>query len=370
VLVGKGDGTFGMKTDFGTGNAPLSVAVADLNADGRPDLAVANILSNTVSVLLNRGGTLSPIGMAFDFSPSTLNLTAQGRWVTGYLEPASPFTTGDIDVSSIRLNSTVPVDPRAPTALGDHNSNGVPDLVVKFDRLAVELTLSEGDNVPVTITGTVEGHSFSGTDHIRVRRAVVSAPLAGSHLTAGSMTQVRWQVPSGATAQSVALMHSLDGGGTWSLIVRGQPNAGSYDWTLPTVQTDQAKVAVVLVESADETGYIVDGVLGVSETFSIDSPVGVGDSGSPQFALTMRGATPNPAPGGRLRVEFSLPDASPARLELLDVMGRVVERQDVGVLGAGPHSISLGEHNVPPGLYFVRLSRGAERLVDKVAIVR
>jgi hypothetical protein len=54
VLLGNGDGTLGAKTDFGTGGAPLSVAIADLNADGWPELAVANAAA-TVSVLLNTG---------------------------------------------------------------------------------------------------------------------------------------------------------------------------------------------------------------------------------------------------------------------------------------------------------------------------
>ena len=55
VLLGNGDGTFGAKTDFGAGSDPQSVAIADLNGDGRPDLAVANWGSNTVSVLLGNG---------------------------------------------------------------------------------------------------------------------------------------------------------------------------------------------------------------------------------------------------------------------------------------------------------------------------
>ena len=84
----------------------------------------------------------------------------------------------------------MPVDPAAPTALGDHDGNGIHDLMVKFDRTTVELTLSEGDNVPVIVTGMLGSHSFTGTDYIRVRRAVVSAPLAGSHLAAGSVSQV------------------------------------------------------------------------------------------------------------------------------------------------------------------------------------
>lgn len=112
----------------------------------------------------------------FDFSPGILNLPSRGLRVTGYLEPLSPFAASDIDVASIRLNGTVPVDPAAPTALGDHDGNGIPDLMVKFNRAAVELTVSEGDDVAITVTGTMDGQSFTGTDQIIVRRAAVPAP--------------------------------------------------------------------------------------------------------------------------------------------------------------------------------------------------
>ena len=105
-----------------------------------------------------------PIAMSFNLTPNTFNLASRGRWVTGFLEPASPFAAGDIDISSIRLNGTVPVDPAAPTALDDHDGNGVPDLMVKFNRAALEQAVAGGDDVPVTVTGTVSGHSFSGTE--------------------------------------------------------------------------------------------------------------------------------------------------------------------------------------------------------------
>ena len=42
VLLGKGDGTFGAPTTYDVGDGPEGVAIADLNGDGNPDLAVAN----------------------------------------------------------------------------------------------------------------------------------------------------------------------------------------------------------------------------------------------------------------------------------------------------------------------------------------
>src|SRR2546422_11326533 len=47
--------SFGAKTAFGTGTAPISVAVGDFNGDGKLDLAVANPDSDTVSILLATG---------------------------------------------------------------------------------------------------------------------------------------------------------------------------------------------------------------------------------------------------------------------------------------------------------------------------
>jgi hypothetical protein len=44
--------SFGPAANVATGDGPASVAVGDFNGDGNPDLAVANQLSSTVSVLL------------------------------------------------------------------------------------------------------------------------------------------------------------------------------------------------------------------------------------------------------------------------------------------------------------------------------
>jgi len=53
VLLGNRNGTFQAAWNFGAGLHPSSVAVSDFNGDGKPDLAVGNLASRNVSVLIN-----------------------------------------------------------------------------------------------------------------------------------------------------------------------------------------------------------------------------------------------------------------------------------------------------------------------------
>ena len=45
VLLGIGGGGFSLRAEFPAGSNPNSVAIGDLNGDGHPDLAVANLNS-------------------------------------------------------------------------------------------------------------------------------------------------------------------------------------------------------------------------------------------------------------------------------------------------------------------------------------
>ena len=89
-------GPSGRRRTTGTGSLPASVALGDLNGDGKPDLAVANYSSSTVSVLLGNGD------WDFGFGAKT------------------DFGTGSYPYS---------------VAIGDLNGDGKPDLAVANDRL-------------------------------------------------------------------------------------------------------------------------------------------------------------------------------------------------------------------------------------------
>jgi Ca2+-binding RTX toxin-like protein len=86
VLVGDATGGFGSPAHYQVGDAPIGVVVADFNGDGRPDAAVANsgLTANTLSVLLgtDAGGLGSAVSYPVGPSPRSVavgDLNRDGR---------------------------------------------------------------------------------------------------------------------------------------------------------------------------------------------------------------------------------------------------------------------------------------------------
>ncbi len=90
----------------------------------------------------------------------------------------------------------------------------------------------------------------------------------------------------------------------------------------------------------------------------------------PALRFALMGLTPNPSRDG-LTVAFSLPDAQPARLEVMDLAGRRVLARDVGGLGPGDHVMAMAPAGViRPGIYLVRLERGAASVVKRACVIK
>jgi hypothetical protein len=68
VLLGKGDGSFNSAVPYSAGTSPIAVAIADFDRDGKNDVAIANQMSNSISVYRGIGsGTLgAPLTYASD----------------------------------------------------------------------------------------------------------------------------------------------------------------------------------------------------------------------------------------------------------------------------------------------------------------
>ena len=69
VLFGNGAGAFSSPTPYAVGMSPVAVAIADFNSDTKPDIAVPNLNSAQLSILLNTCST-TPV-TTFQFSSGT-----------------------------------------------------------------------------------------------------------------------------------------------------------------------------------------------------------------------------------------------------------------------------------------------------------
>jgi hypothetical protein len=111
-----------------------------------------------------------------------------------------------------------------------------------------------------------------------------------------------------------------------------------------------------------------------SETFQ-GPPVDVElPGGSIGARLALRAPFPNPARGENI-VEFIAPvDGTTLRLEVTDLAGRRVRGLASGTWPAGTHRVRFDGRNeagdrLAPGLYFVHLSRGSERLTRRFILL-
>ncbi|MFI5371369.1 MAG: FG-GAP-like repeat-containing protein, partial [Candidatus Eisenbacteria bacterium] len=139
-----------------------------------------------------------------------------------------------------------------------------------------------------------------------------------------------------------------------------------------------------LIATRGDTGYVDVGAAGSYYKLSAvdvngnESPfASLGPNGttavpsSNTVTFALEGVRPNPSSGERLSVSFALPTANAAKLELLDVSGRLVAAREVGSLGVGRHVIDLtGGERLPPGLYLLRLTQDTHVRVVRVTVLR
>ena len=169
VLLGNGDGTFQTAVSYASGGQDAySVAVADVNGDGKPDLVVANEGSNNVGVLLGNGdGTFQTAvsygtGGQYAFSVSIADVNGDGKPDLAVANGcASSCTNGAVSVllgngdgtfqTAVSTSTPYPLDFPASLALADFNGDGYLDVVSGSGSV---LLLGNGDGTfqsPITL---------------------------------------------------------------------------------------------------------------------------------------------------------------------------------------------------------------------------
>jgi FG-GAP-like repeat len=132
VLLGIGNGTFQTAVTFGAGgNTPFGVAVADVNEDGRPDIVTASCFSGTC------GGAIGSVGVLINQSSPWLVYASLGEQVDYFGEGKTDFTVWrpsagtwfSIDGSGNSLTKQWGLSTDIPV-IGDYDGDGKTDVAV------------------------------------------------------------------------------------------------------------------------------------------------------------------------------------------------------------------------------------------------
>jgi len=215
VLLGNGDGTFQPAVTYDSGNIDtFSIAVADVNGDGNPDLLAGSLGTNALSILLGNGnGTFQPV-VTFNTGATGIDSVAAAD-VNGDGKPDVVSTDGEY--VSVMLNNTGLS--QAPTTISLSSS-----LNPSSYGQSVTFTATVA-SVSGTPTGTVNfysgttalgsatlssGSASISTTSLSSGSRSITAAYEGSSNFAPSPSPVVNQVVNGTTATATSLHSSLN----------------------------------------------------------------------------------------------------------------------------------------------------------------
>jgi hypothetical protein len=221
VLLGNGDGTFQTAVTYGSGGLIAdSVAVADLNGDGKPDIVVANCgaTSNSNCISTSNSGNVAVL----------LN-NGNGTFAT-----AVTYSLGALGASSV--------------AVADVNGDNIPDLIVATGSLAggfvgvltgkgdgtfnAEVTYASGGVSPLAVA--VADVNGDGQPDVVVANQCVDNTCASSNLSVllndgtGKFQTAKAYGTGGLFPDGVAI-DDVNGDGKLDLVVANSSTSGTVD---------------------------------------------------------------------------------------------------------------------------------------------
>ena len=391
VFLGEGsggiwNGTFGAATHYSSTGDVYQLITGDFDGDGSIDVLTAQGYGNYVALLYGSCGPAPPDLRAPVITRIRDVPNDDGGKVFITWTASSLDVTGGA-VNAYRVWRRIPPEEPALLRFARQASRevigiaqpGAPDLIVYWEALATlpaQRFPGYGYTAATTQDSLRTGNPYTAF-FITAATANVDVYYSSAPDSGYSVDNLPPKGPSGLTGGVTASGFALH----WN--ADPAPDLEAYRLyrgaSAAFVPSDANQIAApVTPEWVDPSGhgewyYKLSAVdkHGNESAFAMleaTSPLAVG----PDVAiLRLRGARPNPSPGGRLGIAFSLADGPAARVELLDLAGRMVFTRDLRGWGPGDHVLTIGDDRpLAPGIYLVRLKQAARRFEMKAVVTR
>jgi hypothetical protein len=395
--------SFERTINFPTGSVPYTVAIADLDGDRRPDMAVTNRNSNTVSVFQN---VTEDDSLAFVWK-NFVTSSGPGSLAIGDLDsdgkPDLAVTSADSDTVSVLRNTTLPGgtaplsfaarvgfasgDRPVSIAIGNLNGDAKPDLVVVN---LYDSTISVLRNT--ASTGSITTNSFAR----RVDFAVAAFPYS---VAVGDLdSDGKPELVATSSRNTISILHNnlditppamptglIASAGNSQILLNWTANTESDMLYYKIYRGIKPSPSTLLVTvSAPNTTLLDYGVNGTKYYYRISAVDSAGNEsmktadvtatpreGDPEFRK--RNTTeqeerytgeitihPNPSTGP---VQLILPTAGPALISVLDLQERVIKQGQYN----NSTAVTLDLGDVAKGIYLIRIQQ--EDLVKTLRVI-
>jgi len=223
VFLGNGDGTFQPRADYAAGNSPVWVSTNDFNGDTVLDLAVANKQDNTVSILFGNSNTVAA-GATGTGTFGTQTIYPAGTSPTSIavadynIDGLPDLAVTDLGDNAISLllnlgggtfgpNFELPVG-TSPVAIvtADFNGDGRPDVAVANNGSANVSVILNSANFSPTSSNAFTGTGFPGVQYIDIGLKVKATPRI--HLNNEVTLQLEFDISSlsGQSSNSIPVI--------------------------------------------------------------------------------------------------------------------------------------------------------------------
>jgi len=285
----------------------------------KPDIAAPG-----TAIVSSRSTATAGIGNPL-INPDGVHWTQQGTSMS------SPHVTGAVALYLADSPTMTPAQAKAKLAadaIVDGNTGAVPNATWGAGKLRMIRT----DAVAPMVT--------------------LNAPNGGQVFIEGTMQNITWTASDNIGVTAIDLAYSTNNGGSWTPIVNGEPNDGTYAWTVPAVTTVQALVRVTAHDAFNAASDASNAV------FAITALSAAPDRSAPPARPTVLANAPNPF-GTSTVIEFGLPAAGNVRISIVAPTGRLVRRLVDAPYAAGWHDAAWdgsGDDGRPAaqGIYFYK----------------